>query len=138
MQIFRSKKDWWVVAFVICMSGLLFQLLLTMYAKGTFVQYPLHSAVYILAILILWWPIFNTKYVIDSEHLHIQILFFKWKIPLDQISHVSPSNNSIASPALSLKRLKIEYQQAGENKFILVSPRQQQAFCQALKQKCGE
>ena len=135
MQIFHSKKDWWVVAFVICMSGLLLQLLLTMYAKGTFVQYPLHSAVYMLAIAVLWWPILNTKYVIRAEHLHIQILFFKWKIPLHQITRVSPTNNSIASPALSLQRLKVEYQQAGKSKFILVSPRQQQAFCQAINQE---
>ena len=45
MHVFRSKKDWWLLAFVICMSGLLLQLLLTMQAKGTMQQYPLHTAV---------------------------------------------------------------------------------------------
>ncbi len=35
MQKFRSKIDWWILAFFIAMSGLLLQLVLTMYAKGT-------------------------------------------------------------------------------------------------------
>ncbi|WP_257222498.1 MULTISPECIES: hypothetical protein [unclassified Acinetobacter] len=42
MYTFSSKKDWWVVAFIVCMSGLLIQLLLTMQAKGTMQQYPVH------------------------------------------------------------------------------------------------
>lgn len=134
MQVFRSKKDWWLVAFVTCMSGLLLQLLLTMYAKGTFMQYPLHSAVYMLTIGVLWWPIFNTKYTIQANQLHIQCIFLHWTIPLDQISKVSPSNNSIASPALSLNRLKVEYQHNGTTKFILVSPQQPDEFCQAIQQ----
>lgn len=137
MQVFRSKKDWWLVAFVICMSGLLIQLLLTMQAKGTLQQYPLHSAVYMLTIAVLWWPIFNTKYTVQANQLHIQCLFLRWTIPLDQIRKVSPSSNSIASPALSLKRLKIEYQQNGMTKFILVSPRQPHEFCQAIQQDLG-
>ncbi|MFV5502021.1 hypothetical protein VXP95_04225, partial [Acinetobacter sp. 226] len=62
MHVFRSKKDWWLLAFVICMSGLLLQLLLTMQAKGTMQQYPLHTAVYILTIIILWWPLWSTRY----------------------------------------------------------------------------
>ena len=138
MQVFRSKKDWWLVAFVICMSGLLIQLLLTMQAKGTLQQYSLHSAVYMLTIVVLWWPIFNTKYVIQSNQLHIRSLFLKWTIPLEQITKVTPTTNSVASPALSLKRLKVEYQQEGKSKFILVSPKHPQTFCQAIQQELSE
>ena len=131
MYTFSSKKDWWVVAFIVCMSGLLIQLLLTMQAKGTMQQYPVHTAVYVLTVLVLWWP-FNTRYQITETHLNIRSMFVRWCIPLAEIQRVSPSQDLSAAPALSIKRLKIEYMQEGKAKFVMVSPKDQQAFTQAL------
>ncbi len=134
MHVFRSKKDWWLLAFVICMSGLLLQLLLlTMQAKGTMQQYPLHTAVYVLTIIILWWPLWSTRYVVDNEVLTIKSLWLSWKIPLSEIQSIQPTDHSIIAPALSLKRLRIDYTDAGMQKFILVSPKDQTAFIQALQ-----
>lgn len=131
MYTFSSKKDWWVVAFIVCMSGLLIQLLLTMQAKGTMQQYPVHTAVYVLTVLVLWWP-FNTRYQITETHLNIRSMFVRWHIPLAEIQRVNPSQDLSAAPALSIKRLKIEYVQEGKAKFVMVSPKDQQAFAQAL------
>ena len=133
MHVFRSKKDWWLLAFVICMSSLLLQLLLTMQAKGTMQQYPLHTAVYVLTIIILWWPLWSTRYVMDNGVLTIKSLWLSWKIPLSAIQSIQPTDHSIIAPALSLKRLRIEYSVAGVPKFILVSPKNQSAFIQALQ-----
>ena len=133
MHVFRSKKDWWLLAFVICMSGLLLQLLLTMQAKGTMQQYPLHTAVYILTILILWWPLWSTRYVVDNGILTIKSLWLSWKIPLSEIQSIQPTDHSIIAPALSLKRLRIDYTEGGVQKFILVSPKDQTAFIQVLQ-----
>ena len=133
MHVFRSKKDWWLLAFVICMSGLLLQLLLTMLAKGTMQQYPLHTAVYILTILILWWPLWSTRYVVDNGVLTIKSLWLSWKIPLSEIQSIQPTDHSIIAPALSLKRLRIDYTEGGVQKFILVSPKDQTAFIQVLQ-----
>lgn len=133
MHVFRSKKDWWLLAFVICMSGLLLQLLLTMQAKGTMQQYPLHTAVYVLTIIILWWPLWSTRYVMDNGVLTIKSLWLSWKIPLSEIQSIQPTDHSIIAPALSLKRLRIDYTDAGVQKFILVSPKKQTAFMQALQ-----
>ena len=135
MHVFRSKKDWWLLAFVICMSGLLLQLLLTMQAKGTMQQYPLHTAVYILTIIILWWPLWSTRYVVDNGVLTIKSLWLSWKIPLSEIQSIQPTDHSIIAPALSLKRLRIDYTDAGVQKFILVSPKDQTAFIQVLQSK---
>ncbi|WP_180024934.1 PH domain-containing protein [Acinetobacter sp. YH1901134] len=132
MQVFRSKKDWWVVAFIVCMSGLLIQLLLTMQAKGTMQQYPLHTAVYILTVLLLWWPIFNTRYQISATELNIRSMFLHWQIPLQNIQRISASQDLSAAPALSIKRLKIEYIQNGERNFVMVSPKDPQAFAKAI------
>ena len=134
MQIFRSKIDWWVLGFLICLTGLLLQLLLTMQAKGTLLQFPVHAAVYVMTIAFVWWPAWNTKYTVDEEYLSIRCLFLTWKIKRSEIQSISKTNNSVSSPALSLKRLKVDYLKEGESKFVLVSPRNQQAFCDALNQ----
>ena len=134
MQKFRSKKDWWILGFIIAMTGLLLQLLLTMYAKGSMAQYPVHTLTYVLTIAVLWWPVWSTQYRIEAEQLVITSLFLTWKIPLSAIQKISPSNNSIASPALSLDRLRIDYQKEDKAKFILISPKDKQAFTQALQQ----
>lgn len=135
MQKFRSKKDWWIVAFIVCMSGLLLQLLLVMQAKGTLQQYPLHSAVYMLTIVVLWWPLLNTRYSVENGILTIRSVWLKWQIPLSSIQKIQPTDLSSIAPALSLKRLKIDYEENGMKRFILVSPKDQAAFIQALQTK---
>lgn len=134
MQKFHSKIDWWILGFVIAMTGLLVQLLFTMYAKGTMVEYPEHTMVYIFTIAVLWWPVFSTTYAIGNNTLTIRSMFLKWVIPLENIKTVSKTNNSISSPALSLDRLKIEYLKDGKMKQILVSPIDQQGFCKELQE----
>ncbi|CAM9192414.1 PH domain-containing protein [Acinetobacter bereziniae] len=133
MQKFHTKIDWWVLGFLIAMTGLLIQLLFTMYAKGTMAEYPEHTSVYILTIAVIWWPVLNTRYIIQEDTLTIHCLFLKWNIPLANIQKVMPSHDSIASPALSLDRLKIEYRKDGEIKQVLISPRNQKAFRRALE-----
>lgn len=134
MRKFRSKKDWWILGFIIAMTGLLLQLLLTMYAKGSMAQYPVHTLIYVLTIAVLWWPVWSTQYRIEAEQLVVSSMFLTWKIPLSTIQKISPSNNSVSSPALSLDRLRIDYQKEGKAKFILISPKDKQAFTQALQQ----
>ena len=130
MQVFRSKKDWWLVTFLICMSGLLLQLLLTMQAKGTLQQYPLHTAIYILTIIILWWPLWSTRYVLENGVLSIKSLWLSWQIPLSAIQSIQPTDHSIIAPAL---RLRIDYTEDGVQKFVLVSPKDPTTFRQAIQ-----
>lgn len=134
MQVFKSKKDWWLIAFLVCMTGLLVQLLLTMYAKGTMQQYPLHTAVYLLTVLVIWWPVWSTRYTIhDQKTLEIRSMWMRWSIPLQDIQHIVATDHSIVAPALSLKRLKISYQKQDKTDFILISPKKPSAFLQAIQ-----
>ena len=133
MQKFRSKMDWWFLGFIIAMSGLLAQFILTTYGKGILMQNLLFVVVYALTIVLLWWPLWSTRYVVDQEQLMIRSLCFEWIIPLSAIQSVSETDNSISSPALSLDRLKIEYLKQGQTKTILVSPKDKVAFKAALK-----
>ena len=135
MQTFHSKKDWWILAFVICMSGLLIQLLLTMYAKGTMVQYPVHTAVYVLAAVVVWWPVLNTRYVISDGILTIHCMWLTWKIPVADIQSITATTNSVSSPALSLDRLEVVYLKNGKSCTVLVSPKNKELFRKSLMLK---
>lgn len=134
MQTFRFKIDWWFWGIVIATTGLLLQFLWTMYVKGTMQQYPEHAVLYFLTIALLWWPIFNTRYLVTEQHLMIHSMLFKWQINQSDITKISMSHNLISSPALSLDRLRIDYQKDGVASHILVSPKNKQAFCKALNQ----
>jgi len=112
---------------------LLMQLLLMMYAKGMMQEYLEHTVVYILTIALLWWPVINTRYMITNDKLIIHSLLFKWDINLVDIQKIQRTDHLDASPALSLKRLKIEYLHDGKSKQVLVSPRDQQKFLDILK-----
>ena len=133
MHVFRSKKDWWLLAFLICMSGLLLQLLLTMQAKGTMVQYPVHTAVYILTIILIWWPVWSTRYIVQDGQLTIKSLWLSWQIPLHTIQQIQPTDHSEIAPALSLKRLKVSYTLAATEKYVLISPKDPEGLIQAIQ-----
>ncbi|ENX17324.1 hypothetical protein F895_01269 [Acinetobacter sp. CIP 64.2] len=91
------------------------------------------TEVYFLTIACLWWPILNTRYIVTEHHLIIRSMLFKWQINKSDILKISVSHNLMSSPALSLDRLRIDYQKNGVTSHILVSPKDKQAFCQALQ-----
>ena len=132
MQTFRSKIDWWVWGFVIAMTGLLGQLLLNMLAKGTLLHYLLFAAVYGVTILLLWWPLLNTRYSIEAGQLTVKCMFLTWRIACSDIVSIQATEQSDAAPALSWQRLRIDYMKNGKPAFILLSPRNAEAFQAAL------
>ena len=54
---------------------------------------------------------------------------FRWRVPIDAITAITPTRSALSSPALSLDRLRIEY---GE-RAILVSPIYKEGFVRALR-----
>ena len=77
----------------------------------------------------------TTRYTIQDRQLIVRSWPFKWRIPLTDITAITPTSNPLASPALSLDRLRIEY---GDRKSLLISPRNKDAFlCQVQGQNRG-
>ncbi|MFW1909372.1 PH domain-containing protein [Acinetobacter ursingii] len=132
MQTFRSKKDWWILGFIIAATGILLQMLWSMQLRGTLQEYPEHGIVYALVILIMWWPLVNTRYIVTQDHVIIHSMFLKWIISRSEIQSMTPTNNPVSAPALSLDRIKIDYQKDGKNKSVLISPKNKQKFIEAL------
>jgi hypothetical protein len=123
--VYKSKIDWWLgLVLAIAMVASLFAGLKALSA-GT----P-HSAW--LALLIggpgLLLPLsvlLSTRYIVSDKQLVVRSGIFTWRIPISEICGISQSSDPIASPALSLDRLRIDY---GKGKSLLISPRDQVGF----------
>ena len=133
MQTFRSKKDWWILGFILAATGILLQMLWSMQLRGTLQEYPEHGVVYALTIAMMWWPVLNTRYIVTEDQLIIHSLFLKWTISRSDIQNITPTNNPLSSPALSLDRLRIDYLKDGKSNYVLVSPKDKAVFCKALQ-----
>lgn len=69
------------------------------------------------------------EYLLEADHLLIRAGFARWRIPYARITAVAPSRSPWAGPALSLRRVKIDY----GRRFVLVSPRDREGFIEALR-----
>lgn len=69
------------------------------------------------------------EYLLEADHLLIRAGFARWRIPYARITGIAPSRSVWAGPALSLRRVKIDY----GRRFVLVSPRDREGFVEALR-----
>lgn len=121
-QVFKSKISWWLFA----------PLLLLLLSIGGYAlrngqwaaALPLAAPLAFIASLLL-----RTRYTITASELIIVCGPLTWRVPLPQITHVTPTHNPLSSPALSLDRLEIRY---GKYDSVLVSPADQAGFLAAL------
>jgi hypothetical protein len=73
-----------------------------------------------------------TTYTITDNSLGIRSGFFKWDIPIQQITGVKPTNDPRSSPALSLDRIRIEY---GQAESVTISPIDKEEFIRSLRDR---
>jgi hypothetical protein len=80
----------------------------------------------LLALLFISTIIFNTYYQIVGGNLIIKCsFFFKKVIEIKNIIRIKETNDPLSSPATSLDRLEIRY---NNNHNILISPKKKQLF----------
>jgi hypothetical protein len=75
------------------------------------------------------WLIAATYYEINGEELKVAAGPIRYKIHIHTIRAIEASYNPLSSPALSLDRLKITYNQ---NNTVLISPKDKQEFVREL------
>ena len=129
--VLTSKIDLWLVAVAVIATALL-----TVAATRP----PLADTGRVLGILLsgipllllLWYPLCNTRYTLDDQSLTVRSGLFHWNIPLTSIQSIEPSRDMASAPALSLDRLRIRYLQDGQPNSILISPTDQTLFMQRL------
>jgi len=83
----------------------------------------------VLVAVLVPWVFASTYYEVDTRELKVVSGPFRWRIPLSDITRVTPSRAWWSAPALSLDRLCIEY---GDGKWTLVSPIRREEFLEVL------
>jgi membrane protein YdbS with pleckstrin-like domain len=126
---FRSKVDWWLVLLVLALPG---WRIATEWAQSGALQPPnaLWVALSVLAIVVI--ALIPTKYVIEGRTISIQCGLMAWEFtafPVEDVQSVRPTHNPLASPALSLDRLKV---QLASRRSILISPKDKAGFLRAV------
>ena len=78
--------------------------------------------VIILPIIVYIIDIFlNTFYIIENNELKVKCgFFYNKKIKIETIKKISKTNNIVNAPALSLKRIEVQFE---KNKSIILSPK---------------
>jgi hypothetical protein len=127
---FRSKVDAWLVLVLVAaaVAALVTAGAALRQASGMALLAPVGVVAVGAALPI--WILASTAYVVESGTLRIRSGPFTWRIPVSSITSIKPTSSPLSSPALSLKRLRVEY---GTGKSILVSPADQQAFIRAIE-----
>lgn len=125
-MLYRSKQDWWLAA--ILFSGIVVCLgvggvMLFLYFWSMLVGIAL-----IAVGLLQLWCLGGTQYDLDEVQMTIWAGPFRWTVPTRSIRKVTPTRNPLSSPALSLDRLRIDYEVAGKSRSIMISPVDREAF----------
>jgi hypothetical protein len=128
--VFRSKLDAWLAAVVVVPAVVALGIAATLLVSDMPARWPIALLLGALGGVLPLWVIGATRYTVGDGELRIVSGPFRWRVALRDIRTVRPTRNPLSSPALSLDRLRIEY---GASKWIMVSPRDQDAFVRALR-----
>ncbi|KRG68157.1 PH domain-containing protein [Pseudoxanthomonas dokdonensis] len=131
---YRSKVDGWLLivllgAMAVCLPAAFAALA----QEQGWVAWLTVAAVLLLGFGLPLSLLFATRYTITADCLQVRSGPFRWRVPLAAITDITPTRNPASSPALSLDRLRIDY---GRGRQLLISPRDQAGFMQAIEQAC--
>ena len=124
MKRFKSKVDWW---FYLAVAGSAVFLAAIIPPKVAAETMSVIGAI-VLAVAIVGlpaWLMISTYYDIAEDELRIRSGPFRWTIKLSDIQSVTPKKSLVSSPALSLDRVEICYE---ETRTVLVSPADKEGF----------
>ncbi|GAB5412643.1 MAG: hypothetical protein Cons2KO_02460 [Congregibacter sp.] len=134
-MVFRSKIDLWLVALVVGAAVMVVVATIPVFLEPLSKSDAVTAIVTILFALLLTiglpaWMFMATDYRVEQDSCFVRCGPFKWEIPLDSITSITPTRNPLSSPALSLDRLEIRY---GSGKVILLSPKDKNGFIAAVR-----
>ena len=125
---YRSKMDAWI-AIIFVVALVIPARIAWAASRGDegMLAVPL-TALLVTAAVILWL-VLDTSYTITATHLVIRGGPVRSRVLLSSIKRVRRSHTLIAAPALSLRRLEIDY---GRGDLAVVSPSDQDGFLATL------
>ena len=78
---------------------------------------------------LMTWTLLSTYYVVSSDSLSVRCLLLRTTVPLASVTMLRASRDLRSSPALSLDRIEVLY----DNGSVLVSPKDKTAFVRAIR-----
>lgn len=129
---FRSKIDAWIAllsigAVVACLGGLIHVAL----TKSSLLALAM-SPLLLVGVVLPVWLLSSTYYVLNETELLVRSGPLQWRVPLADIRAITPTRNPLSSPALSLDRLRIDYQRW---RSIMISPADKERFLEELENR---
>lgn len=125
---FNSKIDVWLGALIVALATVVLKAayLIVLQPYGFFEA----AVLVVLGAVLPVWILLSTSYYVVNENLWIHSGPFKWKVFTLSISKIEFSRSWSSSPALSLDRIRIEYD---GGKSIMVSPKERSKFLTAIR-----
>lgn len=127
---FRSKVDVWLA--LVAGAALLFCMYSAVGDMRSRSAWLLPAALLLVAVGLPAWIFLSTYYLVAQQKILVKSGPFRWVIPIESIVGMTPSNSLLSSPALSLDRLRIDYDLNGR-KYLLVSPADKEGFRAAVE-----
>ncbi|HRN52438.1 MAG TPA: PH domain-containing protein [Gemmatimonadaceae bacterium] len=127
--VFRSRIDWWLAVIIFGVLGLaVWKTLADLLANpraASYIGFGVSAGV----LAATAWLFATIRYEIDDTSLYVCVGPMRSAVPIAAIRRIKRSSTLLASPALSLRRLEIDY-----NKYdtAIVSPKDQAVFIAAL------
>ena len=133
-QVYTSKIDTWLAlvligAGVACLIAFVFAL-----RTGSASAIAATLPALIIGAGLPIWLMTSTTYTLSNTTLFVKSGPFKWQVPIEQITSITPTSNQLSSPALSLDRLRIDY---GRGLSIMISPKDKMQFIIDLEARRG-
>ena len=132
--LYRSAVDWWLALIIVGCEGLVIWAAI----DATMEKGAIDWMTFLVAIgcSVIFIPMFGIKYVMYEEHLLVSMsIFGKIRIAYRDIVEVKKSCNPLSSPALSVKRVQIDYMQNGVHRMVLISPKDREAFIKEIEDR---
>jgi hypothetical protein len=127
-RVYRSRIDGWLAVLVVLSIAVGLTTSLATLAAGV-VTWPVGLAL-LAGVAMPCWIVLSTRYVLDDTTLRVRSGPFSWRIPLAEITGTARTTNPLSSPALSLRRLRIDY---GSGRSLMISPRDEDDFLRELE-----
>ncbi len=133
-NVYRSKVDTWLLVLMVVLMACSMAVAL---AGAGFIASNRASSGWVVAVLtalvgagLPFWILVSTSYELASGTLQVRCGPLRIRVPLSEITRITPSRSPLSSPALSLDRLRIEY---GQGKSLMISPRDKEQFLLDLR-----
>jgi len=131
MQSFPSKIDaWMAVLMAVLAVGVFIATPIELLTGAPHLKGPLLLGACVM--LLPFWVLADTRYVLDHDQLLIRSGPFRWRIPITDITSVVATRDPASGPALSFDRLRVSY---GRGRAIMISPADKDAFLHALESR---